>query len=177
MKILPITTNNNYNKPVVSKGGVSAQIQTMMRDMVNSCRDNAQYHRFFNQDVASNYQKYSQTADNVLFNLNQLMLQYPVNSVLRMAQSVKYPQKLRFYISSIKSHYHRILGDVYIDKNDVKGNIKRMTEFTDKFANENPFETNLKFRMNAKKGQDGADYFLPEKEIIIIEDELKEYNI
>ena len=46
-----------------------------------------------------------------------------------------------------------------------------MTEFTDNFVKENPFETNLKFRMNAKQGQSGADYFIPENENIIIEDE------
>lgn len=177
MKILPITTNNNYNKPIVSKGCVSAQIEDMISGMAHSCRENVQYHSLFNRDAASNYLKYAEVAENVLYNLKTIMLQYTPGSVLRAKQSAKYPQKLRFYISENASNYKRIIGDFYKDKNDSIGNIQRMAEFTDKLAKENPYETNLKFRMNAKQEYSKADCFAPEKESIIIEDELKEYNL
>ena len=175
MKILPITTNNN--KPVVSKGCVSAQVEDMIKEMACSCRENVQYHSLFNRDIASNYLKYAEAAENVLYNLETIMLQYSKGSVLRAKQSAKYPQNLRFYISENASYYKRIIGDFYKDKNDSVGNIKRLVEFTDKLTKENPYETNLKFRMNTRPEYNKADFFAPEKESIIIEDELKEYNL
>lgn len=177
MKILPITANNNYNKPIVSKGCVSAHVEDMIKGMAHSCRENVQYHSLFNRDAASNYLKYAEAAENVLYNLETIMLQYSKGSVLRARQSAKYPQKLRFYISENASNYKHIIGDFYKDKNDSVGNIKRLVEFTDKLAKENPYETNLKFKMFEKEQNKGVEKFLPEKESIIIEDELKEYNL
>ncbi|MBR6126121.1 hypothetical protein IKQ21_00385 [bacterium] len=177
MKVLPITTNDKYNKPIVSKGFVSAPIETMIKNMATSCRENVQYHSLFNREVASNYMKYAETAENILYNLRTIMLHYSVGSVLKAKKSVKHPQKLRFYISENASDYKRILGDVYQDKNDITGNITRMAEFTDKFAKENPFETYLKFKLLAKEPNSQTANFLPEKESLIIEDELREYSI
>ena len=177
MKVLPITTNKVQNKPIASKGGISAGMKDMIKNMASSCRESAQYQSIFNRSAADKYMKYADVADTVLFNLETVMKQYPADSVLRVKQSTKAPNNFRFFIEYYASHYKHIIGDISFDDNNKFHNIKLLADFTSKIAKENSFETNLKFRTGARPEYNKADYFAPEKESIIIEDELREYSL
>lgn len=186
MKIAPITNNNIKNTNITYKGSVSYKVEELANSYSRTL-----YNNHLQAYIKPNEFRYlptmfsvfsndaSDRAKCIIDNLKTIMSRYGKSCQLTYETSEKNPNKHIFMIKSSDSDYVQILNTVKLEKEEYETDLDKLNNFTENFANLNPYEINLKFRAMVHPDTSiltKSDSFAPEKEIWFIEDELKTIN-
>ena len=162
MKINPISSTCNT---ISYKGKVSRETTGFIQDIANNCFNNR-------SEQVSMYDSMSRVA-NVVDNLNTLMSRFAHSCRLSHIKSSK-SDKYRFYLEHKTSNYKKPIKDIVFsnDKNSVE-DIKKLEGLEDALYEVNPYIENSNFIIQrTESGLISDPDFIPDKNIIFIEDEL-----